>query len=170
MRVTVLLAAFLVVAAPATAGERKQYYGPKQGPFGEGYKHSVEKDGTWRIVTEYHSRDPMLALDVALYRAAELAKEAGKPYVEVLNGYGMSSYNVASGFVYARPSDSAAAPAACYKRVKRCYTAEVAKVLYLLGGPNGDQPGVARPSSVDSKGRQVTMSGMGIGAVAWKER
>ncbi len=136
--------------------------------MGEGYKHSVQKDGTWRIVTEYHTTDPMVAMDMALYRAAEMAREANQPFVQILNGYAMSSYAVASGFVFARPSSDSAAPTAC--KAKRCYTADVARVLDLLGGPTGNQPGVAKPSSVDERGRQVTISGFGIGAVSWATR
>jgi hypothetical protein len=136
--------------------------------MGEGFKHSVEKDGTWRIVAEYHTRDPLIALDVALYRAAELAREQGKRYVQVLNGYGTSGYGVANAFVYAVGSDSPAAPTSC--KAKRCYTADVAKVLESLSGPDGRTPGVAKPSYVDGYGRQVTIDGFGIGAIAWTQR
>lgn len=167
MRMIAALVAAAVASSPAAAREIVPYYGPKRGLMGEGYKHNVEKDGSLRVVTEYHTRDPMVAMNVALYRAAELAREAGKPYVEVLNGYAMASYGVANGFVYLRPSDTAAAPAAC--KAKRCYTADVAKVMQALGGRSGDQPGVPYPT-VDELGRTVTISGFGIGAVAWTER
>ena len=119
-------------------------------------------------MTEYHTRDPMIAVDVALYRAAELAREQGKRYVQVLNGYGMSGHGVANGFVYAVGSDSPAAPTSC--KAKRCYTADVAKVLEALSGPDGRTPGVPKPSYVDQMGRQVTISGFGIGAIAWTQR
>jgi hypothetical protein len=169
MRIVLSLAATLLFVIPATAGTKAPYYGPKQGIMGEGYKHSAQKDGSWRIVTEYHSSDPMLALDVALYRAAEMAKEGGQRYVQILGGYGSSNYGVANGFVYARASDSPSAPPSC--RDKRCYTADVAQVLDALSGPSGNEPGIAKPSiQLDEKGRQVMMLGMGIGAIAWKDK
>lgn len=168
MRSFLAVLACVLVASPALARDAAPYYGPKQGLMGEGYKHSVVKDGSWRIVTEYHTNDPMVALDVALYRAADLARLDGHRYVQVLSGDAMASYGVASGFVFAKASDSPEAPAAC--RAKRCYTADVAKVLDALSGPSGNQPGVAKPSSVDERGRQVTILGFGIGAIAWREQ
>jgi len=164
----VAILAILATATPAAARDYIPTYAPKHGLMGEGFKHSVEKDGTWRIVTEYHTRDPLIALDVALYRAAELAREQGKRYVQVLNGYAMGGYGSSNGFVYAVGSDSPAAPASC--KAKRCYTADVAKVLEALSGPDGRTPGVAKPSYVDGFGRAVTIDGFGIGAIAWTQR
>lgn len=168
MRRLFALLALATAISPAVARNYVPVYGRKHGIMGEGYKHTVGRDGTWRIVTEYHTRDPLVAMDVALYRAAELAREQGKPYVQVLEGYGTSGYGVASGFVYAVGSDSPAAPTTC--RVKRCYTADVAKVLEALSGPDGRTPGVATPTYVDRWGRQVTVDGFGIGAIAWTQR
>ena len=168
MRIAFIAAiAAVMVSSPASA--RDIYYGPKSGPFGTGYKHNVEKDGSIRIVTEYHSRDPYVALNVALYRAAELARDAGKPFVQMLGGYAQARNGVAVGFAYARPTDSSSAPAAC-RRAKRCYTADVATVLRALGGPYGNQPGIARPTGTDQFGRSVSFEGFGTGAVAWFER
>ena len=168
MRITLAaVIAAMVASSPATAG--KLYYGPKSGPLGTGYKHNVEKDGSLRIVTEYHARGADLALDVALYRAAELAREAGKPFVQVLGGYAYSRTGVAVGLVYARPSDTAAAPTGC-KRAKECYTADVATVLQALGGRYGNEPGSAKPTGTDAFGRSVSLSGFGTGAVAWFRR
>ena len=168
MRITLAaVIAAAVISSPASA--RKLYYGPKSGPFGTGYKHDVEKDGSLRIVTEYHARSADLALDVALYRAAELAREAGKPFVQVLGGYAYSRTGVAVGFVYARPSDTAAPPAGC-RRAKQCYTADVAVVLRALGGAAGNEPGIAEPTGTDAFGRRVIYSGYGTGAVAWFRR
>jgi len=165
-----LVAAVAAVAALSPALAEPLHYGPKAGVFGTGYKDDVEKDGSLRIVTEYRSRDPYPALNVALYRAAELAREAGKPYVQILGGDGVSRQGIASGFVYARPSDSSVAPTSCRPHVKRCYTAEVAQVLNALSGPSGDEPGVAKPSSTDQFGRSVSRVGFGVGAIAWSER
>ena len=163
-----ILVAVCLVSSPVLARDASHYYGPKDGMMGEGYKHSVQKDGSWRIVTEYHTRDPLMALDTALYRAAELARDGGHRYVQILSGYGSSSYAVANGFVFAQPADTPEAPTHC--KDKRCYTADVARVLYLLSGPSGDEPGLAKPTSVDEHGRQVTVSGYGIGAVSWASR
>lgn len=168
MRIIVTLTLSAIIAAPVAAGQQPRYYGPKKGMFGEGYKHSVEKDGSWRIVTEYHDRDALPAIDVALYRAAELARQEGHAFVEILGGYGSSGPGASNGFVYARPSDSPAAPTNC--RGKPCYTADVAQVLRALSGPSGYERGVAAPSSVDRFGRQVTVSGFGIGAVAYSRQ
>lgn len=156
------------MTSSALARGAAPFYGPKQGAMGEGYKHGVQKDGSWRIVTEYHTRDPMIALDVALYRAAELARDDGHRYVQILGGYASSGYGVSSGFVFAQPADSPEAPTKC--RDKRCYTADVRRVHELLSGPDGHQPGVAIPTSVDGYGRQVTERGYGIGAVSWANR
>jgi hypothetical protein len=132
------MVAMTMIALAATqslARDEAVYYGPKQGFMGVGYKHSVRKDGSWRIVTEYHSSDPDLALNIALYRAAELAREAGQPYVQILDGYGMARLGVASGFVFARPSESSAAPMDCKR--KHCFTAEVAEFMVTLGNKIG---------------------------------
>ena len=164
-----LAAAAAAALIASSASARSVYYGPKNGPFGTGYKHSVEKDGSLRIVTEYHARSADLALDVALYRAADLARDAGKPFVQILGGHAYARNGVAVGFVFARPSDSSSAPAQC-RRAKRCYTADVASVLRVLGGPNGTAPGIAVPSGTDAFGRSVIASGFGTGAVEWSRR
>ena len=162
-----MLIAAAVASSPASA--REIYYGPKSGLLGTGYKHKVEKDGSLRIVTEYHATSADLALDVALYRAAELAREAGMPFVQVLGGYAYARNGVAVGLVYARPSDGPAAPAAC-RRSKQCYTADVARVLQALSGAAGTEPGIAKPIGTDTFGRRVFQSGFGTGAVAWFRR
>ena len=145
------------------------YYGQKNGVFGTGYKHGVEEDGSLRIVAEYHARDVDLALNVALYRAAELARNAGKPFVEILGGSAWARNGVAVGTVYARPSDADSAPVKC-RRAKQCYTANVAAMLVALSGPGGNQPGVMKPAGTDRFGRTVTLGGYGAGAVTWLQR
>lgn len=156
--------AAVLLSAPAIAGTLE--YKPFGGLSGQGYKHKVEGDGSWRIVAEYSTRDPIISLDVALYRAAELAREAGQPYVQILGGDASGRMGVATAIIYARGSGTAQAPSVC-RRSKTCYTADVAKVLAALGGPSGNEPGVAKPTSVDRFGRTVTVSGFGTGAVAW---
>lgn len=168
MRLALCLLSALFLCSPALASDGAPTYAPLQRGASEGYKEKLQSDGSYRIVTNYRTRDPMVALDVALYRAAELAREAGMPYVQVLSGYGRSDYGASSAYVFARPTDSAAAPSSC--RDKRCYTADVAKVLDQLSGPSGRQPGLAKPSSYDERGRAITVMGFGIGAVAWADR
>ncbi len=53
--------------------------------------------------------------------------------------------------------------------MKRCYTADVAKLLEELGGADGKQPGVPKPNT-DEQGRTVTTSGFGVAAIAWADR
>lgn len=159
----ILVAAFLAVS-PAIARDATPFYGPKTA-FGEGYKEKLQDDGSWRVVAEYLRPDPVMALDVALFRAAAIAREGRHAYVQILGGSVRSSRAGSTATVFARPTDSPAAPTDC--RDQRCYTADVAKVREALGGPWGDQPGVPKPSSVDRYGRRVSASGYGTGAVAW---
>lgn len=163
MRSTILLAAAALAVSPAIARDAVPYYGPKT-TFGEGYKEQLQGDGSWRVVADYNKSDPVMALDVALFRAAAIAREHGHAYVQVLGGYARSSRFSSSATVFARPTDSPAAPSDC--RDPRCYTADAMKVRDLLSGPSG-QPGVARPSSIDRYGRPVSVSGYGTGAIAW---
>lgn len=121
------LAAMLCSAAPATA--RDYVYGPMRGILGEGYKQTLEKDGVWRVVTTYRARFPQIALNVALYRAAEIAREGGQTHLQILAGHAIWSWGVAQGFVYARPSDSPAPPIKQDCRRKACYTVAVAAIL-----------------------------------------
>jgi hypothetical protein len=159
MRFALVAITAAIVASSASA--RTVYYGPKSGPFGTCYKHNVEKDGTLRIVTEYHARSADLALNVALYRAAELARDAGKPFVQILGGYAYSRTGVAVGLVFARPSDSSSAPEQC-RRAKQCYTADAARVLQALGGPDGTEPGTPKPIGTDAFGRSVSAEDLGL--------
>jgi hypothetical protein len=167
MRILVVAAAAILMSSSANAGNSS--YGPKSGVFGTGYKDKVEDDGSLRIVTEYHSPNPDFALNVALYRAAEIARSVGKPFVQILGGHASARNGVALGYVFARPTDSAAAPLAC-RRAKTCYTANVGEVLAALSGPRGNEPGVVRPTGTDRFGRSVSFGGYGAGAVAWTER
>lgn len=164
MRSSFILVATLLAVSPAIARDATPYYGPKSA-FGDGYKENLQPDGSWRVVSEYLRSDPAMVLDVALFRAAAIAREGGHAYVQILGGTVRSSRIQSTAVVFARPTDSPAAPTDC--RDQRCYTADVAKVREALGGPWGDQPGVPKPSSVDRYGRHVSVSGYGTGAVAW---
>ncbi len=163
--------ALLAVAAPVAArdpliGPKAHYYGPLKNWHGVGYKHQIQKDGSWRVLAESRINDGSgFAFNVAMYRTAELAREQGFRYVQLISGYGTRTFfGQESATVIARPSASPAQPTGC--KPKRCYTADVATLLTMLGGPAGDQPGVAVPSYLDEYGHTVTITGFGIAAVS----
>jgi hypothetical protein len=157
----------LATAHPAWAGDREPpYYGVmKRAGIGKiGYRDRVEKDGTWRIDVAMRGRD---AIDMALYRAAERARDAGYRYVFLLGADAWRSPGIETATVYARPSHEPVAPVGCRSRkVTRCYTADVAEVMRILGGPGGTQPGVPIVDHRDEFGREVFLSGYGTGGVA----
>jgi hypothetical protein len=166
-----LLLSMLILAAPGAALARDNafYYGPMQRWHGFGYKFGyedrVERDGSWRIDTAIHGQGE--AVDMAMYRAAERAREAGFRYIFFLGGKGWRSPGINAATIYARPSHDAVPPTSCRsKKLSTCYTADVAEVLRVLGGPDGMQPGVAIVDHRDQFGREVTFSGYGIGAVS----
>lgn len=165
MRLLPLIGTCCAVLTPSLA-YAVDYHPWSGGLISEGYKERVEKDGSWRIVAEYSGADAIDALDVALYRAADLARAEGKKYVQVLGGSASSRMHTATAIIFAKASDSPEAPSECH-RSKRCYTADVATVLDILGGENGRAPGNARVTSYDQYGRPVKSSGFGTGAVAW---
>lgn len=160
----------LAIAQPAWAGgDEAPYYGPAKRWHGIGYKLGYEdriaKDGSWQIETAVRGRDE--AIDMALYRAAERARDEGYRYVMLLGGRSVTSYGISSATLYARPSHEAVAPVGCRSRkATTCYTADVAEVLRILGGPDGTQPGVAIVDHRDEFGREVFLSGYGTGAIA----
>ncbi len=158
-----------VTAQPASARDDAPYYGPMKKWHGIGYKvgyeDRIEKDGSWRIETSVHGRGE--AIHMALYRAAERARDAGYPYIFMLGGRGYTSPGIDSATLYVRPSSEAVAPIGCRsKRKTTCYTADVAEVLRILGGPGGTQPGVAIVDHRDEYGREVFLSGYGTGGIA----
>lgn len=158
-----------VTAQPALARDDAPYYGPMKRWHGIGYKFGyedrVEKDGSWRIDTALRGRGE--AVDMALYRAAERARDAGYRYVFLLGGRGYTSPGISAATIYARPSAEAVAPTGCRsKRATTCYTADVAEILRILGGPDGLQPGVAIVDHRDEYGREVFLSGYGTGGIA----
>ena len=164
----VLLAALAPLPSPAAAGDDAPYYGPMKRWHGIGYKFGyedrTEPDGSWRIDVAIHGRGE--AVDMALYRAAERARDEGYRYLFLLGGRGRRSPGVDAATLYARPSREAVAPVGCRPGPKTsCYTASVAELLRILGGPGGTQPGVAIVDHRDRYGRAVILSGYGTGAV-----
>lgn len=162
-----LLSASVPAAAyPADA----PYYGPMKkidGWWGlgmkVGYDVRLQKDGSWRVDAVMRRGD---ALSVAMYRAAEMAREGGHGYVQFLGGSASRGGGTEAATVIARPSDVSAPPAECATRRRdACYTADAAEVMRILGGPDGSQPGVAIVDHVDRFGRSVFLSGFGIGKV-----
>lgn len=153
----------------SAASDEGPYYGPMQRWHGIGYKFGyedhVESDGTWRTDASVHTHGD--ATNMALYRTAERARSAGYRYVVFLGGRWSKSPGVDEVKIYARPSLEPVAPSGCRsKQVAGCYTADVAEVLRILGGPNGTQPGMPITDHSDRDGRGVTYSGYGVGAVA----
>ena len=160
----------LAVAQPALArSDDGPYYGPAKRWHGIGYKigyeDRVEKDGSWRTDTAVRGRGD--AIDMALYRAAERARDEGYRYIFLLGGRGTQSFGMSTATLYARPSQASVAPVGCRSRkAATCYTADLAEVLRILGGPDGTQPGVAIVDHRDEYGREVFLSGYGTGAIA----
>jgi hypothetical protein len=159
----------LALGQPAWAGDAP-YYGPAKKWHGIGYKFGyedrTEKDGTWRTYVAIHGGGAD-AIDMALYRTAERAREQGYRYVFFLGGSGSKSPGIDAATVYAMPSREAVPPVGCRsKKVTTCYTADVGEVLRILGGPGGTRPGVPILDHRDEAGREVFLSGYGTGAVA----
>lgn len=95
------------------------------------------------------------------------AREQGYAFVEFQGGRGSRNPGIDSATVYARPSHSPAPPATCRSSKRHvCYTADVAEILHVLGGPGGTQPGVSITDHVDRYGRAVSYSGYGLGAAS----
>lgn len=170
MKRIMLCLVMLASSVPAAArGDDAPYYGPMKRWHGIGYKTGyedhIEKDGTWRIEAAVHGRSD--AIDLALYRAAERARDEGYRFVFLLGGRGGRSPGFDWATLYARPSHEAVAPIGCRsKKATTCYTADVAEVMRILGGPNGTQPGVAIEDHRDEFGRAVYLSGYGTGGIA----
>lgn len=159
----------LLAIQPVWAGASEPpYYGPMKAwhgiGFKFGFKQEAQADGTWRVTAATRRTD---AIDMAMYRVAQLAREQGFAYVELLRASESTSPGDNSATVYARLSHSPAPPAGCRPaRRQTCYTADVAAVMHVLGGPGGTQPGVPIVDHLDEYGRAVSFSGFGVGAVA----
>lgn len=158
------LAVAVAVPAGAIAADAP-YYGPAKPWHGIGYKFGykdeVTPDGNWRVVATVRGGE---AVDMAMYRMAERARDAGYRYVTLLGGSETRSPGYNSATLLGHPSESAAQPTSCPgKHPTACYTADVALLLHKFGGPNGAQPGVALADEIDKYGRQVFYSGYGQG-------
>lgn len=163
MRLLLLLVAVLIPST-AIAGTTPGYYGPKQG--GQGYKDEMRPDGYWKIEAATSGR--MLAVDMAIYRAAELARARGDRFVEIHDVYATEDrVRRQTATLFARPAAAAAHPSACRSgKRNRCYTADVAVVLKRLSGASGREPGMAATTSIDAYGRTVYESGYGTGSIS----
>ncbi|WP_404368968.1 hypothetical protein AB5I39_15800 [Sphingomonas sp. MMS24-J45] len=132
-------------------GPDAHYYGPLNQWYGVGYKDSVEKDGAWRIVSNSRRIDgERHALNVALYRAAELARDAGFSYVQILGGYSMRTRGVGvlagneSAKIFARGANGSDALVGCRStRPGECYAVPVDQLLAVLGPAVGRSGGRA---------------------------
>jgi hypothetical protein len=167
MRFALALAILAFTALPAAhAGGREYRYAPMNA-LGEGYHDELERDGFWEIEAGIVGNRGVLAIDVAIYRAAELAKSGGHRYVEIHDASERRDrFGKASARLYARPVAAPVHPATCRSgRPRRCYTADTELVFARLSGKDMRHPGVATPSHVDEFGRDVLISGFGTGAV-----
>ena len=165
MRLRHHLLLILALQPAAAFAAEPAYYGPMKAwpgmAYRSGYEDRLEQNGSWRVIAS--TRDAG-AVDMALYRAAEHARDMGYAYVEMLGGTETRSRTGDVATLYTRPSQTPAAPTTCRsKRRNSCYTADVAEVLHRLGGADGAQPGVAIVDHVDAFGRSVTRSGFGTG-------
>ena len=166
MRIRLAIAA-IVLASSGAALAQSNYYGPWRGSPPAGYKEVAGADGYWKIDAGSTGRGGVIAIDVAIYRAAELAQAAGHKFVEVHNAFTREDRSGnQEATLYARGSDAPVKPARCRKgkSPRACYTASVAEVFRQLGGASGREKAVAVPQR-DKYGRTVLQSGFGIGAV-----
>ncbi|CUS45099.1 hypothetical protein MGWOODY_Smn1881 [hydrothermal vent metagenome] len=149
----------------ANAAPPRNYYGPMSG--GAGYKDSPTKDGYWKIEGATQGGNG-LAVDVAIYRAAEMAQAAGSRFVEIHDAYSSrNGLRDERATLFARPAAAALHPSLCRSgKPGRCYTADVALVMRKLSGASGYEPGVAAPTYTDKYGRTVTESGFGVGSIS----
>lgn len=131
------------------------------------HNDEVAKDGYWKIESRSRRGDDGLAIDKALYRAAELARAAGHNYVEMHDPYSRRNGAGDEGdTLFAHGIGVPVHPVNCRSgKAKRCYTADASVVISRLSGASGHEPGVAALSHVDEYGRAVFQSGFGTGAV-----
>ena len=134
---------------------------------GEGYHDELERDGFWEIEAGIIGNRGVLAIDVAIYRAAEMAKTGGHRYVEIHDASERrDSFGRTTARLFARPVAVPVHPAACRSgKPSRCYTADTEQIFARLSGEDMQHPGVAAPSYIDEYGRKVLESGFGTGAV-----
>lgn len=133
-----LLLAVPTVAAAGLLPPPRTY--KKMDMFGNGYKDSVQKDGTWRIVANARPVDgPEFGVDMAFHRAAEMTAAAGHSHFQILDMQtttmrvygGDAKYTVK---LIVRPSDSAETPFDCRARDKTlCVTLAAELVLARIG-------------------------------------
>lgn len=157
----------LTVSATAHAGGGQYRYEPMNA-LGFGYHEKLKRDGFWEIDAGTTQNSGVLPIDVAIYRAAELAKAGGHRYVELHDASGREDrFGGLSARLYARPSDAPVHPTTCRSgKPNRCYTADTELVFARLSGDDMRHPGVAAGSQIERYGRQIVPSGFGTGAVA----
>lgn len=126
----------------------------KAGFGGYGFKDKLQKDGSWKVSAQTTNRDGyMFSQDVALYRSAEIAREAGKGWFQILD---VSTRSVAGGTMLDQentwlvivPADSADPPATCHaKFATACKTLNVDETLARIGPTFA--PPVNKPSKAE---------------------
>jgi hypothetical protein len=141
MRKAVILAVLLSLPAGASAGllpKPRTYRAFDM--FDNGYKHSVQKDGTWRIIANARPLDGRgFAQEMALYRAAELTRESGHTHFQILDatgsvGTGLYVRGRETTRLIVRPSNDASPPLDCRSRSSHiCVTVEAEPLIARIG-------------------------------------
>ena len=135
----------LLAASAATSASAASWNvnGPAYRPLDAwsfvGYKDKVQKDGTWKISANSATmHGEGFSLKIATYRAAELSKTAGHPFVQIIGQYALvQTGNINRGnetaTIIARSADTSAPPSDCRTPApERCFTASVDKVMQAL--------------------------------------
>ena len=104
--------------------------------FGNGYKESLQKDGTWKVSAITRGHDGRgFSQEMALLRAAELVLASGKTHIQVLDftgqvGTGTMVYGKEIVRIVVRASDEAGPPTDCKPRNKDfCVTLNAADIV-----------------------------------------
>ena len=67
------LLAVMALTAATSVSAQSNYYGPWRGYPPAGFKEKLSADGFWTIEAASAGRGGVIAIDIAIYRAAELA-------------------------------------------------------------------------------------------------
>jgi hypothetical protein len=143
----IAMAASLWVATPAEAADR---YKPQELFDRKGYSEKRLGEGLWRVRTTVKDMSSTEnAQRMALHRGAELARQAGYPYIQILKGKGWMAYSTrgkrmnvhAHGAeLKVRGSRGFSDQAPCEMKTGGCPTFATAQVLERLGPLFAPQP------------------------------
>lgn len=114
-------------------------YKKAEGSF-YGYREKLQKDGSWKVTAGTLKRDgEAFSQEMALYRSAEIARNAGKKWFQVTDlttmspGPGSNQVEVKT-WLYILPVDDPQQPIACRSKIPAsCSTFNVDLVLASIG-------------------------------------